>query len=230
MTCSGQTQRHRDNLHNMTNLLNKNKFLQPPRLAERFLIFLLTQESSEPVLGDFAELFNSNANQNTLKKAQFWYWIQTFKSAPSLIHLKLSNELERRMETMIKNLSLHNKSSLWISLIALIPALLLVIPGIMQSGLGYFGPNEALDAMFAKAPTLEILLSPVFLLGGLLLAFILNLAPAVKLRVERQPEGLTSVITFKPVILHWIFVGMSLLMVAIVLVYGFFENFALAVH
>jgi len=112
-------------------------FLQPPRLAERLLASILTPDDAEAVLGDFAELFNTNAYQSNLQKAQFWYWIQTFKSAPSLIRLKLSNELERRMETMIKNLNLHNKSSLWISLIALIPALLLVIPGIMQSGLGY---------------------------------------------------------------------------------------------
>jgi hypothetical protein len=205
-------------------------FLQPPRLAERLLASILTPDDAEAVLGDFAELFNTNAYQSNLQKAQFWYWIQTFKSAPSLIRLKLSNELERRMETMIKNLNLHNKSSLWISLIALIPALLLVIPGIMQSGLGYLGPNDALDTMFAKAPALQILLSPIVLLGGLLLAFILNLTPAIKLRFERQPEGLTSVITFKPVILHWIFVGISLLIVGIILVYAFFENFAPAVH
>jgi len=205
-------------------------FLQPPRLAERLLASILTPDDAEAVLGDFAELFNTNAYQSNLQKAQFWYWIQTFKSAPSLIRLKLSNELERRMETMIKNLNLHNKSSLWVSLIALIPALLLVIPGIMQSGLGYLGPNDALDTMFAKAPALQILLSPIVLLGGLLLAFILNLTPAIKLRFERQPEGLTSVITFKPVILHWIFVGISLLIVGIILVYAFFENFAPAVH
>jgi hypothetical protein len=214
----------------MTSLLHKKKFLQPPRLAERFLTFLLTQESPESVLGDFAELFNANAYQSTLKKAQIWYWAQIIKSAPSLIQLKLSNELERRLEPMVKNLNLHNKSSLWVSLIALIPALLLVIPGIMQSGLGYLGPNDALDTMFAKVPALQILLSPIVLLGGLLLAFILNLTPAIKLRFERQPEGLTSVITFKPVILHWIFVGMSLLIVGIILVYAFFENFAPAVH
>jgi hypothetical protein len=205
-------------------------FLQPPRLAERLLASILTPDDAEAVLGDFAELFNTNAYQSNLQKAQFWYWIQTFKSAPSLIRLKLSNELERRMETMIKNLNLHNKSSLWVSLIALIPALLLVIPGIMRSGLGYLGPNDALDTMFAKAPALQILLSPIVLLGGLLLAFILNLTPAIKLRFERQPEGLTSVITFKPVILHWIFVGISLLIVGIILVYAFFENFVPAVQ
>jgi hypothetical protein len=214
----------------MSDLFHKNNFLQPPNLAEQVLTFLLTQENAEYVLGDFAEMYNAYGHQGNLRKAQIWYWIQIIKSAPSLIQLKSSNELERKLETMIKNLNLHNKSSLWVSLIALIPALLLVIPGIIQSGLGYFGPNDALEAMFAKAPALEILLSPVLLLGGLLLAFVLNLTPAVKLHVERQPDGLTSVITFKPVLLHWILVGISLLLVVIILVYAFFENFAPAVH
>jgi len=121
-------------------------------------------------------------------------------------------------------MGLHNKNFLWISLIALIPALLLIIPGISQS-LGYMTPNNALDNLYANAPYLEILRSPVLLLGGLLLAFVLNLLPALNLRFERGPEGLTSVITFKPVLIHWAIIGMSLLMVGINLIYAFFENF-----
>jgi hypothetical protein len=62
-------------------------------------------------------------------------------------------------------------------------------------------------------------------LGGLLLAFVLNLLPAMRLRFERQPEGLTGVITLKPVLIHWAVVGMCLLMVGIILIYAFFENF-----
>ena len=126
---------------------------------------------------------------------------------------------------MTKNLQLHNRNFLWISLIALLPALLLVIPGVSQSLLGYMGPNNAMDNLYANAPYLEFLRSPFILLGGLLLAFILNVLPALTLRFERQPEGLTGVITFKPVLVHWAIVGLSLLMVGIILVYAFFENF-----
>ena len=125
---------------------------------------------------------------------------------------------------MKENMELHNKNFLWISLVALIPALLLIIPGLSQS-LGNMTPNNAMDNLYAKAPYLELLRSPVLLLGGLLLAFILNLLPALTLRFERGTEGLTSVITFKPLLIHWAFIGMSLLMVGIILVYAFFENF-----
>ena len=126
---------------------------------------------------------------------------------------------------MNKNMELHNRNFLWISLIALIPALMLIIPGISQSLFGNFGPNNAMDTLYTNAPYLEILRSPVLLLGGLLLAFLLNLLPALNMRFERGPEGLTSVITFKPVLIHWAFIGMSLLMVGIILIYAFFENF-----
>ncbi len=125
---------------------------------------------------------------------------------------------------MNNNMGLHKVNFLWISLIALIPALLLIVPGLSQS-LGYMTPNNAMDNLYANAPYLEILRNPVLLLGGLLLAFILNLLPALNLRFERRTEGLTSVITFKPVLVHWAFIGMSLLMVGTILIYAFFENF-----
>ena len=124
----------------------------------------------------------------------------------------------------------HKMPSIWISMIALIPGLILVIPGLMQSSLGYFGANNAIDTLFAKYPALGILQNPFLLLSGLLLVFVLNIIPAVKLHIERQPEGLTGVITFKPLILHWILVGTSLFLVGTILVYAFFENFKPAFH
>jgi hypothetical protein len=127
-------------------------------------------------------------------------------------------------------MNLHNKSSIWISLIAIIPALVLVIPGILQSGFGYFGANDARDTAFATVPVLEFLLNPVTIMGGLFLAFVMNVLPAMTFHLERKPEGLTSTITLKPVILHWIFIGLSILMVSIIMVYAFFENFAPAFH
>jgi len=196
-------------------------FFGPPKLAERILSLLLTPEDAETVLGDFAEICNQFNNQ---RQAHTWYWKETLRSAPALLRLKLSRQFERSFTVMNKNMGLHNKNFLWISLIALIPALLLIIPGISQS-LGYMTPNNALDNLYANAPYLEILRSPVLLLGGLLLAFVLNLLPALNLRFERGPEGLTSVITFKPVLIHWAIIGMSLLMVGINLIYAFFENF-----
>ena len=214
----------------MSNLFCKNDILQPPNPAEKVLTFLLTQENAESVLGDFAEIFNAYGHQGNVRKAKIWYWMQVIRSAPALLNFKLLNELERRLNEMTKNINSHKMPSIWISLIALMPALVLVIPGIMQSGIGYFGANNALDTMFAKYPALGVLHNPFLLLGGLLLAFLVNITPAIHLRIERQPEGLTSIITFKPVLLHWIFAGTSILLVGIILIYAFLENFQPAFH
>lgn len=179
-------------------------------------------EDAEPVLGDYAEICSQQDSQG---QANAWYWKEAFRSAPTLLQLKLSRQFERSFTVMNKNMGLHNKNFLWISLIALIPALMLIIPGLSQSFFGYFGFNNALDNLYTRTPYLEILRSPVLLLGGLLLAFILNLLPALTLRFSRGSEGLTGVITFKPVLVHWALIGMSLLMVGIILMYAFFENF-----
>ncbi|MGD8405915.1 MAG: hypothetical protein PVJ21_19830 [Anaerolineales bacterium] len=196
-------------------------FFGPPKLAERILSLLLTPEDAETVLGDFAEICSQQTSQ---QKAHSWYWGETFKSAPALLQLKLSRQFERSFTVMNKNMELHNKNFLWISLVTLIPALMLIIPGLSQS-LGYMAPNNAMDNLYANAPYLEILRSPVLLLGGLLLAFVLNLLPALTMRFEQGTEGLTGVITFKPAIIHWAFIGMSLLMVGIITIYVFLENF-----
>ena len=197
-------------------------FFRPPRLAERILSLLLMPEDSETVLGDFAEICGQQDNQ---RQAHIWYWKETFLSAPALLGLKLTRQFEKSFTVMNKNMGLHNMNCLWVSLIALIPALMLIIPGISQSLLGAMGPNNALDNLYANAPYLEFLRSPILLLGGLLLAFILNLLPALTLHFERGPEGLTSVITFKPVLIHWTIIGMSLLMVGTILIYAFVDNF-----
>jgi hypothetical protein len=203
------------------NISSENDFFQPPRLAERILSLLLASEDAETILGDFAEICSQKSNQ---RQADSWYWKETIRSAPALLQLKLARQFERSFTFMTKHMGLHNKNFLWISLIALIPALMLTIPGLSQS-LGYLTPSNAMDNLYANAPYLEILRSPVLLLGGLLLAFILNLLPALDLRFERGPAGLTSVITFKPALLHWAFIGASLLMVGTILIYVFFENF-----
>ena len=204
------------------NTPTKVDFFGPPKLAEHILSLLLTSEDAETVLGDFAEICNQ---MNSQAQAHAWYWKETFRSAPALLHLKLTRQLERNFAVMSKNMGFHNKNFLWISLIALIPALMLIIPGLFQSLLGNLGPNNAMDSLYANAPYLEILRNPFILLGGLLLAFILNLLPALTLHFEHQSEGLTGVITFKPALIHWTMIGLSLLMVGVILTYAFVENF-----
>jgi len=197
------------------------KPVHPPVLAERILARLLDTEDAESVLGDFAEMY---ASQKEHGNADGWYWKELFRSFPFLFQRKLTRQFERIFTVMTEKLQKHNKVFLWFSLLALMPALLLVVPGIFQS-FGNMAPNDTLDRIYTNAPILGILGNPVILLSGLLLVIILNLSSALKLHFERQTDGLIGVITFKPVLLHWAFVGMSLLMVTIIAAYLFLENF-----
>jgi len=201
----------------------------PPAFGEKVLSFLLSEEYSEEVIGDLAELFNEHGQQSGLRKARIWYWAQITRSAAPLLQLKLSNFMKRSLITMTTNLGTHNKPYLWISLISVIPALALVIPGILQSA-GYLGLNNVRDAAFTSIPFLEVILNPVILLGGLITAFILNVVPAVSFRFERKSGELSGIVTFKPVLLHWLFIGLSILMAGIILTYAFFENFRPVFH
>lgn len=210
--------------------MKQTSFTPPPILAERLLVLLLAQEDAEAVLGDFAETFLQLATRSGDSKARLWYCLQVLESAPTLIQLQLSRQMKRKFTTIMRNFQLHNKLSLWLSMLALIPALLLVVPGIFQSIFGLMDPSRARDTLFAQWPYLEILINPIPLLGGLFLALILNFIPAIGLRIEHRPEGWISIITFKSVLLHWAFVGLSLLIIAIILIYAFFENFALTLR
>jgi hypothetical protein len=198
--------------------------LSPPAPAERLLRWMLPPEDAEAVLGDFAELFAGRALQHGLRRAQRWYWNQLLHSAPWFIRLRFTGTLERRFSDMLKNLDLHNKRVLWIGLAALLPALVLIVPGSLQSLAGYYKANEALDSIFARVPALALILNPIILLGGLLLAFTSNVLPAVRVRFERQTEGLTGTITLRPLLLHWLVAGASVLFLAIILAYALVEN------
>lgn len=198
------------------------KPVHPPVLAGRLLVWLLEPEDVESVLGDFAEMYHAQRDSGHV---DIWYWKEILRSFPILFRHRLTRDFERIFTVMKQKLQGHNKFSLWLSLLALVPALLLVVPGIFQS-FGNMAPNDTLELMYTSAPFLGFLRNPLILLGGLLLVIILNLSPALKLHFERQPEGLTGMVTFRPVPLHWIFVGISLLVLTIIAAYLFLENFA----
>jgi len=113
----------------------------------------------------------------------------------------------------------------WLSLIVLIPAILLVTTGVLQSGFGITAPNDALDAVFQRYAALKLIIHTLVLLGGLGAAFILNLLPAARLQWSRDSQSLSATITLKNNLLHWALVGISLLLLATILLYSVVENF-----
>lgn len=185
---------------------------------------LLPEEDREFILGDFAESFAGTAARQDLRRACTYYWIQLFASIPWLFELSLNRYFQRSF-SMYENWLPVKKSSFWLGLAALLPALLIVVPGLLQSLLGITAPNDALDYFLKQYQYLGLVIHPVLVLGGLLLAGMLNLPPALELHWQRQPEGLAGMLTLKPGFLHWALVLASLLLLTVILGYAFVENF-----
>jgi fatty acid desaturase len=195
--------------------------VSPPYLAEWILRRLVDAEDMDAILGDFAEEYHSRSGT----KANWFYWRQTLGSCLPLIGLKVSRQLERSLTMLEKMPLVQNKRSFWVSLIALLPAFLLVTVGLLQSGFGITAPNDALDALFQKYAALKLIIHPLVLLGGLGVAVVLNLLPASQLRWSRESQSLSATITLKNNLLHWALVGISLMLLGIILVYSVIENF-----
>lgn len=60
----------------------KNK---PPKIAKRFLQYLLLNENKQTVIGDFEEIYQEIRKEKGWFLAQTWYWWQIFYSLPSFI-------------------------------------------------------------------------------------------------------------------------------------------------
>ena len=92
----------------------------------------------------------------------------------------------------------------------IVPALLLCLSGLLQ-----------LNAS-------NVLINPVLVLGGLMLAIGLNMMPVLKAQID---EGnLVGVVRIKGRLLNLSLLVLSLLLLATIMVYGFVENFRVVVR
>jgi hypothetical protein len=96
----------------------------------------------------------------------------------------------------------------WLALasaVLILPSLLLCLSGLLQ-----------LSAS-------NVLIHPVLVLGGLMSAIGLNMMPVLKARID---EGnVVSVVRMKGRLLNLSLLGLSLLLLSTIMVYGFIENF-----
>src|SRR5688572_13030774 len=176
--------------------------ITPPLMAEKLLLLLLDPEDEEPIRGDFAEEFYRRAEQGP-KVAQRWYWHQVARSAPALGRLKFYRWCERR-RLMIEKSSL--RQAWWairLGILGLVPGLLIALPGLIRSLLGISGPNDALYTFLGQLPWLQLLIHPLVILGGVLLALGLNVRPVLHLSWQGQIGALSGTLTFKGWLLHW---------------------------
>ena len=114
-----------------------------------------------------------------------------------------------------------------IGLIACLPAVVLVVGGLLQSDWSTPALRSTLERTLFNQDLvgLRILIHPAIVLSGLLLAAGLNLVPLLRLRLERQPGTLVGMLSLRIRAAH---LGVALIaigLMGVILGYGFTENF-----
>lgn len=186
---------------------------QPPRLAEAMLYWLAAQEC---IIGDFAEEFEMALGENGRFQAKIWYWQQFIRSTPALC--------QRRWQTSMTPLTKRDKQFLIFSVLSLIPAMLIGIPGVLFSVFGLAGPMNAVFGTLEGSVWVSWLLHPLTIMGGIALAFLLTAWPVIQLEVNNQQGQLISLTLRKGYWLHLAVLGTAVLFMLLIFAYLLAEN------
>jgi len=128
---------------------------QPPRLAQWVLKIFHTDRKEFTHLGDFIQVYNEIYKKNGKFRAWVWYWIQTFKTLPWILSIKIywsfvmfQNYITTALRNVFKNkgFSLINVTGLAIGMAACLLIFLFV-----QDELSYDAYHEKADQIYRIA-------------------------------------------------------------------------------
>ena len=113
-----------------------------------------------------------------------------------------------------------------ISALLILPALLLCTCGVLYTAFGLEGANNFLGSILPTAIG-KVLLSPVTVLGGVFVAFALNLWAACRVRIGLDTGTVYVTLYVARTLRHLIFAAFAILLAALLLAYAFVENFSI---
>ena len=114
-----------------------------------------------------------------------------------------------------------------VGIISSFPAVLIVLAGSAQSLLGLHQISDALDALYGD-PTfafMKVLVHPVVILGGLMIAFVLNTIPVCRITFNQEEKSINLKILLRDRQLNLLVIAGSLVVLGILLSYAAVENF-----
>ena len=111
-----------------------------------------------------------------------------------------------------------------ISLTLLLPALFLATTGLLYVAFGIEAANRLLETMLAHT-AFKLLLSPVVVLGGPLVAFALNAWKVVHVSADVVNEEFVIALSVKRLFGHLLCLAASGALVLLLVCYAFVENF-----
>ena len=127
---------------------------------------------------------------------------------------------------------LNTNRSLLIGLIVMMPAVYFVSANILKYGFGLSFLAEPLEVFYLDAEILKVfnLISPIIFLGGLSLAFLLNIIVMLSINISISSGKIHSTFSITPRIANLIIVFACMLFIGTLLVYAFGENFMIRYH
>ena len=191
------------------------RFSMLPKFGEWLLDHMLDQADSEVLLGDFAEEYDYLVKTEGVRVAWEWYWPEMLKSTPALLYF-VKQKLTGRyiMERLFFGRDHHRLA--YVGFFLILPALILCLGGILQSALGVRQFNEAINFDL-------FVFNPVIIMGGLILAFGLNLIPVIRLKYE---DGtLIGLIKIRGNLLNLSLIVLISTVLSVIFLYLLAENF-----
>jgi hypothetical protein len=190
----------------------------PPRFAETLLSLILPEEEKDAVLGDLAESYRRIFNQFGQTSASRAYWFELLRSSLPMLFLKFTRSSRKHRMALSYGSVMQNGNRIAFFGFALsIPALTLCFGGVLQS-LGLPQVNNAIDYSV-------FMFNPALLLGGLTLAFCLNLLSVT--RISYQDGSLVSELRIKGRFLNLSQIIFCLLLFSIIFLYFLAEELQL---
>ncbi|MGH2619202.1 MAG: hypothetical protein ACRDHG_01355 [Anaerolineales bacterium] len=196
------------------------------RRAEQLLTALGGAGLAEAILGDLQEL--RPEVEAHWGKAVSWLWLalEIARGAAVLGAQRLRTGRKENPSMDNWNMTVRRAAAAF-GLVACLPALVLVVGGLLQSE----GSTPALRATLERTlfnPDLagfRVLIHPATILSGLVLAAGLNLVPLLRLGLERRPGTLVGTLALRIRAAHLGVALAALGLMGVILGYAFTENF-----
>ena len=197
--------------------------------AERLLARLVGAELAEAILGDLQEL--RPTVEARWGKAASWLWLalEVVRGAAALTaqRLRPAGGRLKEKQSMDNWNARFRRAAAAIGLVACLPAVTLVVGGLLQSDWSTPALRSALERTLFNRDLFgfRVLIHPATVLSGLLLAAGLNLLPLLRLRLERRPGTLVGMLSLRIRAVHLLVALFAVGLLGVILGYGFTENF-----
>ncbi len=200
-----------------------NRTPSPPALAQRLLQAVLPHPMANAFLGDLEEHFYQLAVQRGAAHAKRWYWQETLLALPRLTLYSFEIGELRRLSVTGPTSA---RQPIWgtaLSLLLLLPALLIVIPGLLFNLTGADLPTQLGTLV---GPMLKSWIdNPWIVLGGLLVALAINTLAVAKVKFEDNGEAVRLTFEVKKRLANLVLLALAIFLGLSIFGYLIAENF-----